>query len=214
MNSEDIRLPRPISTGYNVVRSLQLEGRVHIPTEGCWPITSVRVAKGWGYPNQSDFPGYGNSLLFPPPEPPDLDQKAKKLRIAYYMRTYTAEQCAAAVSFLLPVNAAFEITKAWENPPQGRIPVPQIGETIVGSHSVLILGVDHEHQEFIFDAGWPRKWGEDGMGRLPFAYFEHRLIDAYWLRHGVVFFSTRGDSTAWMSRTRSQGMRPFLPNCS
>lgn len=179
MNPKVGRLPPPLSVGYNVVRTLQLEGRIHIPTEGSWPISSMRVAKGWGYPNKSEFPGYGNSFLFPPPEPPDLDQKAKKLRTAYYLRTHTAEQCVSAVTYLSPVNAAFEITKAWENPAEGRIPDPASDEEIVGSHSIVILSADPERQEFRFDAGWGRRWGEDGMGRLPYSYFKQRLVDAY-----------------------------------
>ena len=174
----DFPVPK-LSTGYNVVRSLQLEGRLHVPAEGSWPITSLRVGKGWGWPDEADFPHYGNSFLFPPPEPSGLDQKAKKFRTAYYLRVYTPEQCRLFVEHWSPVQAAFEITEGWDDPPDGRIPPPQKGDKIVASHSVTIMGVDVDRQEFVFDAGWGHEWGEDGMGRLPFAYFEHRLIDAY-----------------------------------
>jgi hypothetical protein len=67
---------------YGYVRGLQLEGRY--PRDvGLAPITSMRVRMFWGnvpyrfWPTREGDP-------FPPPEPPGIDDLAKRLRIDSY----------------------------------------------------------------------------------------------------------------------------------
>jgi len=90
------------SVPYNVVRCRQLEGTYPgDPQTACWPITSLRVMRGWGYVPEEAWPNIALQV-WPPSEPPGLDQRAKENRIFRYQRIRNARECWDAVRSLRP----------------------------------------------------------------------------------------------------------------
>ena len=109
------------STTYDVVRCRQLEGTFPgDPQSGCWPITSLRVKRGWGSVPDELWP-YGVLKAWPPPEPPGLDNIAKSNRIFRYQRIRNSEECLRAIRSGHPVMASFEITRDWFDAQDGVI---------------------------------------------------------------------------------------------
>jgi hypothetical protein len=176
--AQDIPVFVPSGT-YNVVRCLQLEGSYPANSQtGCWPITSLRVRRGWGDVPEEAWP---NSALrsWPPLEPPGMDEIAKKYRIFRYQRIRNPQECLLAVRNRHPVMAAFEITREWFETVNGVIDLPPMDSAIVGSHQVTIIGADEsftvfsgsERKLFLFDNSWGRAWGVDGRGFLTWDFF-------------------------------------------
>ncbi|HEV3448985.1 MAG TPA: hypothetical protein VG099_30390, partial [Gemmataceae bacterium] len=130
------------STTYNVVRCRQLEGTFPgAPETGCWPITSLRVMRGWGSVPQDAWPDTALES-WPPREPPGLDEIAKGQRVFRYQRIRTAHECWLALQARKPVMASFEITRQWFDAAGGVIPVPEENTPVLGSHMVTIVGAD------------------------------------------------------------------------
>lgn len=162
---------------YNYVRSLQLEGTFNInPPPGVWGSTALRVHKGWGGVDTSEWPGADKQ--WPPVEPPDLDTRAKANRILAYHRVSTVDECRMALASESPVFAAFSIDDSWYAAPKGVIAVPS-GQAIVGSHAVCLAGYSDTQRHFIIRNSWGTGWGDEGYGYLPYDYFLERFLEGW-----------------------------------
>src|SRR6266852_8422140 len=175
------------SVTYNAVRSRQLEGDYPgDPQTACWPITTLRVRRGWGDVPQEAWP---NSALksWPPYEPPGLDQIAREYRIFRYQRIRTANECWNALRRRCPVMASFEITQQWFDAKDGVIQVPEENAPTVGTHMISIMGAEErftilpgsERRRFVFDNCWGPDWGIQGRGFLPSELFKRWLVEAW-----------------------------------
>ena len=167
------------SAMYTDVRCRQLEGTFPgDPMEGVWPISAMRISRGWGSVTESEWPAV-HVPDWPGVEPEGLDAKAKRFRIHRYQRIRSSHDCRVMLAQEVPVQAAFEITNQWFDAPHGFIKMPAEGDEIVGSHAVTILAFDFIHQWFRFQNSWGVDWGTRGYGFVPFAYFEKYLVDSW-----------------------------------
>ena len=65
----------------------------------------------------------------------------------------------------------------FHNSTDGRIRIPENGESTCGRHVVLLVGYDDGEQCFIFKNSWGDVWGDHGYGFLPYIYVkEHTLV--------------------------------------
>src|SRR5262245_16962734 len=151
---------------------------------GVWPITDLRVRRGWGMVLEEDWPQVAGPEEWPPVEPPGLDEKAKRLRVLSYQRVRSAQECRAAIAAYRPVGAAFQITSQWFDAPQGVIPMPNEKAKIEGSHFVSIAGFSDAERAFYFDNSWGEEWGRQGRGQLSYEFFDRWMIDA-WIMEGI-----------------------------
>ena len=193
----------PVSPQYNFVRSRQLEGTYPGDAQtGAWLITVMRVACGWGAVREADWPRTMSGKTWPPVEPPGLDAKAKALRVQRYQRVRSAAECSIMLGYMFHVEAAFEITDQWFQAEDGVIRMPRPEEPIVGSHAIQIIGFDCLRFGFVFLNSWGPEWGNQGVGLLPFHYFDKYLLSA-WTPHGVGslpdFHAGEGIGTIWWS---------------
>ncbi len=159
------------------VRGRQLEGTY--PGDrwtGSWPVTAMRVIRGWGMVPEERWP-YDTSV-WPPIEPPGLDAIAKDYRLnMYYRRTRTIDDC-KRVLLNMPVAAVLQLTDEWYGAPQGRITSPQ--RSLLGtSHTVLLLGYDDARGEFIFQNSWGAAWGDHGYGYIAYDVFRATCIECW-----------------------------------
>ena len=183
-NARAVGASERLSSQYNFVRSRQLEGTYPGDAEtGVWPITCNRVSFGWGSVTDGDCPRTMSREIWPPPEPPGLDAKAKTMRSHHYQRVRSASECCVLLYHMLPVSAAFEITEQWFSAQNGVIRMPRPDGPIVGSHCIRIVEFD-VRLGFVFVNSWSEKWGNQGFGLLPFEYFDKYLVSA-WARHAV-----------------------------
>lgn len=167
------------SPQYNFVRGRQLEGT--FPGDaatGIWPITSLRIQRGWGAVPESAWPYDASN--WPPVEPPGLDEIARAYRHVRYRRVYSSDECKSVLSVLKrPVMASFDTYGDWFNAPEGRIPRPVSGENLSGGHSILLIGYDDATSEFKFRNSWGPGWGDRGNGYLPYDVFDSTCTEAW-----------------------------------
>jgi GNAT superfamily N-acetyltransferase len=170
------------SPQYIFIRGRQLEGTYPGDARtGIWPITGERVARGWGNIREEDWP-YDDSV-WPPVEPPGLDQIATKNPDFYYQRVRTLEECKLVIARLQsPVIVSFNISEQWYHAPNGRIPECTPHDVHVGSHVVLLHGYDDSRQEFSFQNSWGVNWGDKGHGYIPYTVFEANWVEG-WCRN-------------------------------
>lgn len=169
------------SARYNFVRGRQLEGTYpgHAAT-GIWPITAHRISRGWGFVTEEEWPH--EDSVWPPVEPPGLDQLAKKRPDFYYQRVRTLEECKSVLARLQSlVMVSLNISEKWYDAPNGRIPDSEPYELPVGSHVVLLHGYDDSRQEFSFQNSWGVKWGDKGHG-----YISYKVFEAMWVEGWVI----------------------------
>jgi hypothetical protein len=60
--------------------------------------------------------------------------------------------------------------------PNGIIPLPKPEEKEIGNHAICIVGYNSLEECFIFTNSWGKDWGDNGLGKLPFAYFDSGLV--------------------------------------
>ncbi|MDD9934147.1 MAG: hypothetical protein OXT09_11120 [Myxococcales bacterium] len=169
---------------YAYLRSTQLEG-TYPDDAGCHIITAMRVAAGWGCLRDYRWP-FDTSTWPPPHEPEGLDERAKQRRILFYQRVRTCEEVKVAIASRQPVLAAFLTTAEWDAPEKGVVPTPR-GETDLdgGVHCVLLLSYDAHQRSFGFVNSWGDGWGDRGLGRVGFDYFE-RFGQEAWMMDAPV----------------------------
>lgn len=175
-----------MSKGYSVmygyVRSRQLEGTYNDdPTIGCWPITSLRIDRGWGNPGEERWPYNGSAESWPPKEPAHIDKYAKENRIFAYQRVRSVGECKEAMFRLKAggILVSVDITKSWFNAINGEIPLPKTEDEIIAGHGILMIGYDDRTKRFRFVNSWGVDWGDKGYGYLPYEYFDLFLTEAW-----------------------------------
>lgn len=164
------------SRTYGFVRARELERTYPGPPNmGFWLLTGQRIAKGWGYPMEKDWP-YDHSR-WPPKEPPDMDVLAKAKRTRSYCRCRTLGECQSVLEQGGIVSAAFEIDDGWIGS-NGVIDDPRLHRPQM-NHSIVLMGVDEPSDRLRFTHSWGPDWGEEGWGSLPFQYWSDRLLEAW-----------------------------------
>jgi GNAT superfamily N-acetyltransferase len=174
-------LPMSFSVMYNYVRGRQLEGTYNDdPTIGYWPITSLRVSRGWGMPSEEQWPYMEDAAAWPPKEEPaNIDQYAKECRLFAYQRVRSEMECKLALAAQHFVTVAVDITDAWFDARMGKIPLPEQDDKILGGHCVFLFGYDDIKKIFNFQNSWGEKWGDKGRGYLPYHYIDRLLTEAW-----------------------------------
>jgi C1A family cysteine protease len=159
---------------YNFVRSRQLEKT--FPGDaytGVWPISSLRIARGWGSPPNEAWPYNSDASACPPSEPPDIDKIAKRFRIGLYQRVRTTQECKTILAHRnMPVIVSVSITDKWYSAPNGRILAPSPNDAPMGYHSVLLVGYNDSAAEFTFQNSCGLTWGDKGYGYIPYDTFD------------------------------------------
>ena len=167
---------------YSYVRSRQLEGTFpgdH--RQGCWAVSAMRIAVGWGSVPETCWPYNGRAENWPPVEPPGLDEIAKQYQVAGYQRVRNAAGAKRLIASEKAVIAGLAIDASWNSPDHGIVG----GATEDGrGHCVVLIGYNDEAGRFTFVNSWGVSWGEEGYGELPYEYFDERVLDAWVLRSG------------------------------
>ena len=186
------------SRRYDFVRGRQLEGTYPgDPNEGTWPITHYRTRFGWGQVSENEWPYFRNND-FLDPEPPGLDQSAKRRRAHHYQRIRNSSEARTIlernskilsmlsrgrsptqVGYPLEAKVAFEIIPQFLHAHQGLINTPSPNSTVIGAHAVPLIDYSRTQNWFEFVNSWGPRWGDHGHGYMPLEFFDEWMIDSW-----------------------------------
>lgn len=63
----------------------------------------------------------------------------------------------------------------------GIVPIPGLGEQMLGGHAVLVVGYDDSTQRFIVQNSWGTNWGMNGFFTIPYSYvLNPKLASDFW----------------------------------
>lgn len=83
-----------------------------------------------------------------------------------------------------PFIFGFTVYESFEYPETvstGIVPMPRMGESVLGGHDVWFVGYSDEKQVFILRNSWDETWGVHGFGTMPYAYAtSSRLSGDFW----------------------------------
>lgn len=80
--------------------------------------------------------------------------------------------------FGFSVYESFESDAVWKT---GLVPMPKIGETLLGGHCVEVVGYSDSRQCMLCKNSWGTDWGLDGYFWMPYEYFlNSNLSDDFW----------------------------------
>jgi GNAT superfamily N-acetyltransferase len=187
------------SMRYGFIRGRQLEGTYPgDPKLGVWPITHNRTQFGWGQVAESEWPYYRNGE-FVAPEPPGLDESAKRHRVHHYQRIRNSSEARtilerkgrimsqirkgrppSKVGSSLEVKVAFEITQQFLHAPRGLIENPPADSHVIGAHAVPLLGYSRTQDWFEFLTLWSGR-GDNQRGYMPLDFFDNWMIDSWYI---------------------------------
>jgi hypothetical protein len=169
---------RQQSITYTFVRGRQLDGTIlERPRVGSHIITAGRVLAGWGTVSESRWPRRRGGL-WPPIEPPGLDDIAKFNRRRGHFRARGFTEIQAFLARGVPVQASLPIHNGWRSPDGGVIELPG-HEPVTDNHSIVLLGFDDDRRLIKFWHDWGSDWGDGGNGYLPYDYADRHIYDSW-----------------------------------
>jgi len=120
-------------------------------------------------------------------KPPESCYRAAlKDRVSQYLRldhvnTTPLLTCLASG---YPFVFGFSVYESFESPrvaETGVVPLPRLGERVLGGHAVVACGYDVKASRFTVRNSWGARWGMGGYFTMPFAYLTNAFLSAdFW----------------------------------
>ncbi len=127
-----------------------------------------------------------NILNFAVRPPKKCYQDAIKFESVSYKRVDHTDLHAirSALARKLPISMGFTVYESFESPEvaeTGIMPIPHIGEQIMGGHEVLIVGYDDSKGCVEVRNSWSDSWGDQGYFWMPYEFVSSRLCSDFWV---------------------------------
>jgi hypothetical protein len=198
------------SITYGFVRARQLDGTIlERPRVGSPIITSGRVLAGWGMVSDSRWPQWRRGDLWPPIEPPGLDDIAKFNRQRGHFRARGFAEIRACLASGAPVQASLPIHNGWRSPAGGVIEL-QGAEPVTENHSIVFKGLDDNRRLIKFWNNWGQDWGDGGYGYLPYDYADRHIYDSWVYDCSVANLRQDRASAAFLAVSQRSAVRNCL----
>lgn len=107
-----------------------------------------------------------------------------KHTIQYRRVKILLEEIMKSISIKVPVLMSFTVYESFQHIDVARtgiMPVPKLGEKIVGSHAVLIVGYDIPKKYILCRNSWGSTWGQGGYFWIPFSFVNERNCSDLWI---------------------------------
>ncbi len=130
---------------------------------------------------------YKSSLVLKKPSAKAY-KEATGHRITEYLKIGSLPQIKSCLAEGFPVAFGFTVYESFESitlAKTGKMPLPRLGEKILGGHAVLAVGYDDATDSLLVRNSWGPTWGMDGYFLMPYDYIER-------LRLGQDFWTIRG----------------------
>ena len=119
-----------------------------------------------------------------PPE--SCYRAALKDRVSQYLRLdhVSATPLLTCLASGYPFVFGFSVYESFESPrvaETGVVPLPRLGERVLGGHAVVACGYDQKASRFTVRNSWGARWGMGGYFTMPFAYLTNAFLSAdFW----------------------------------
>ncbi|MDB5097077.1 MAG: cysteine protease [Cyanobacteria bacterium RYN_339] len=125
----------------------------------------------WSY----DF----NKFAIQPPAAAYAEAKANKLTTGVQLAGL--EDVKKALLRHQPVVMGMRIYNTFRDvAADGKLPMPQAGDILVGGHAVTVLGFDNKAKVLIVKNSFGTEWGDKGYFYMPYAYFTPENVMDIW----------------------------------
>jgi C1A family cysteine protease len=133
---------------------------------------------------ESEWPYEDTRLTFPP-TPACYTDASKELLMQYLSIDNTVLDDLKAALVQGPVVGGFSVYDSFTSDAvaaSGVVPMPNLAtESVQGGHAILVVGYEDSTEDYIFRNSWGTEWGQNGYGRIPFAYFtDPNLATDFW----------------------------------
>jgi C1A family cysteine protease len=148
----------------------------------------IKSVGSTGYCPETEWP-YDISKFADQP-PAACYQDAKKYKAINYQRViHLVSQMKGCLAAGNPFVAGFSVYESIRSPQvdqTGDIPLPKLGEALLGGHAILIIGYDDARQVFVLRNSWGTDWGRSGYGTLPYDYLGNFFLASdFWVINTV-----------------------------
>jgi C1A family cysteine protease len=120
-------------------------------------------------------------------KPPDKCYRAAlKDRVSQYLRLDhdSSVPLLTCLASGYPFVFGFSVYESFESPrvaETGVVPLPRLGERVLGGHAVVACGYDLKASRFTVRNSWGARWGVGGYFTMPFAYLTNAFLSAdFW----------------------------------
>lgn len=124
------------------------------------------------------------SFLYRPTTEAYKNASENKSIVQYRRLKLNIEDIMKSISVRIPVIMGFTVYESFTHndvAKTGIMPSPKLGEKIVGSHAVLIVGYDAFRKFFLCRNSWGETWGQGGHFWMPFSFINPRNCGDLWI---------------------------------
>jgi GNAT superfamily N-acetyltransferase len=101
-----------------------------------------------------------------------MDEMAGQDRLGWYQRACTVDECKWAIALDRGVLVTLDVSDQWRYAPKGEIRPLAVGDQLLGTHAVSLVGYCDLAKRFRFVNSWGRRWGDGGLGSIGYDLFE------------------------------------------
>lgn len=159
----------------------QLEGTPLTEDSGCQVRSVFKTMRRHGVPLETDWP-YDESKFSEDP-PRTVDQLALEHQAITYLVCDNLNAVKHSIVDQFPVIGGFDCYESMFTPEvdkTGVIPMPGEEDSLHGGHCVMFVAYDDSMRMVLFQNSWSKRWGRDGFGYLPYAFFNTGLASDFW----------------------------------
>ena len=127
-----------------------------------------------------------NIKRFADKPPESCYRAALKDRVSQYLRLdhVSPTPLLTCIASGYPFVFGFSVYESFESPrvaETGVVPLPRLGERVLGGHAVVACGYDLRASRFTVRNSWGARWGTGGYFTMPFAYLTNAFLSAdFW----------------------------------
>lgn len=147
---------------------------------GCYIRDAMKVAYHVGVPRETGW-RYDEHRFDTKPAKRQYNS-APYHKVTAYRKVITVDEIRKAIAEDFPVTVGIAVFNSFFYASGGDISMPKYSDTMLGGHAILLVGYDDTRKLFKFRNSWGKEWGNEGYGRIPYAYIANRnLSDDFWV---------------------------------
>lgn len=161
-----------------------LEGTVNYDS-GAYIRDGIKATNKFGAPKESLWPYQINKFKTAPSSAAISD--GAKRKVTLYERATDFDACKDALNNGYPVIIGFNVYSSfYKINKTGIMSYPNLGESLLGGHAVLLVGYDDVKQTFIARNSWGTSWGDKGYFYMPYRVIQNTSMSGdFWVIKSV-----------------------------
>ena len=164
-----------------------LEGTVSTDS-GLMVRDGLKVVNKQGVCSEAEWP-YTDAQLTVDPTAQCYTDALKSKSTSYQSVSQNLTNIKNALASGYPVVFGFTVYESFESDAvtkTGVVPMPSKSESVLGGHSVCLIGYNDATQRFICRNSWGTSWGQQGYFTMPYAYITNTdLAGDFWVIKAV-----------------------------